>query len=96
MALFIIAAKRKEVCNMITDAILSLFFIFGRGLITLFPGFYTIPSWADATLEVLNVALFFFPVDLWAVILACILFWLTALLTWAAVEWVYKKAPGVD
>ena len=92
----ILDQERVRVNDMITDAILTLFFAFGRGLITLFPGFYTIPSWADACLDLLNIGLFFFPVDLWAAVLACILFWLGAFLLWAVVEWVYKKVPGVS
>ena len=66
--------KIKGVFDLITDGILKIFFVFGRGLIHFFPGFHTIPSWADSTLELLNIALFFFPVDLWAVILAAVLF----------------------
>jgi hypothetical protein len=37
-----------------------------------------------------------FPVSLFLVFIGNILFWLSAQMIWAIIEWVYKKIPGVN
>ena len=36
-----------------------------------------------------------FPFSLFMIFIANILFWLSAQMLWAIIEWVYKKIPGV-
>jgi hypothetical protein len=44
----------------------------------------------------LNLGFYLFPRWLFNLIIANALFWKGAQLTWAIVEWVYKKIPGVN
>lgn len=44
----------------------------------------------------LAYGLYFFPLDLWIVIISNISMWVALQGGWAVIEWVYKKIPGVD
>lgn len=83
---------------MIVEAVCSLFF----NLIHLFinaisisPGF-VIPAWQVDAASLLGRALFFFPVDVWAVAIGSFVFWTSAQFAYAILEWLWKKLPGVD
>lgn len=52
-------------------------------------------GWIVSTLTLLNKALYFFPQDVWWLFISNLSFWLTAQLTWACIEWAYKKIPGI-
>lgn len=70
----------------------SLFDLF----IGLLPAMYVLPDWIISCVGLISKALFFFPVDVWLVCFGNIVFWVIALNGWAAIEWLYKKIPGVD
>lgn len=82
---------------MIIEGICSLFF----GLIHLligalsFSGF-TVPAWSADAAALLGRALFFFPVDVWSVVIGSFLFWTGVHFVYAILEWIWKKIPGVD
>lgn len=83
---------------MITEAICSMFFgliEIAIGSISVSPGF-VIPSWGTNAAALLGRALFFFPVDVWAVCIGSFLFWTAAQFAYAVAEWVWKKIPGVN
>lgn len=66
-------------------------------IITLLPAtpFCTVSNLASI-LEVASYGVNIFGVAQFIKIIGVILFWHTAHLTWAIVEWIYKKIPGVD
>ncbi len=81
---------------MIVEALFLPIFLIVRGLIALLPGAFTLPLWSVDTFNLLLKALFFFPADVWVVIIGNISFWLIAQFSWSIIEWIYKKIPGVD
>lgn len=56
----------------------------------------SLPSWLGDTLSLISKALMFFPTDVYVVVIANIVFWLTLQLTWGIIEWIYKKIPGIN
>lgn len=81
---------------MIVTAIIALFTSLGYALISLLPGgFFQLPNWAVSALSLLTKGLAIFPADVWVVVIANGCFWLTIHLTWAVIEWCYKKIPGI-
>lgn len=55
-----------------------------------------LPTWVDEFLSLIQKALFFFPIDVWVIVLINITFWLTLQFGWAILEWIYKKIPGIN
>lgn len=55
-----------------------------------------LPGWLGDTLSLISKAMMFFPVDVWVVVLTSVAFWLSIQFTWAVIEWVYRKIPGVN
>lgn len=51
---------------------------------------------ASSMVTLLSYGLYFFPLDLWLVIIANIIVWLGVQGGWVVIEWCYKKIPGVD
>jgi hypothetical protein len=47
-------------------------------------------------LKNLSYGLYFFDSTLFALIIGNIVFWLTVQFTWAIIEWIYIKLPGVN
>ena len=78
---------------MIVELICTPLFIMLRGLIFLLPTAFTIPDWTISFIALIQRALFFFPADVWYIVVGNIVFWLIAQMTWAIIEWVYKKIP---
>jgi len=81
---------------MIIELLLSPIFLLINGLIAFMPAAMALPDWGVASMALISRALFFFPPDVWAIVLANISFWLFVQLSWAIIEWIYKKIPGVD
>ena len=65
-------------------------------IIGLMPANSTMPNWVGDTLSLLHKGLSVFPSDVWVAILSNITFWASVQFSWAIIEWVYKKIPGVD
>ena len=57
---------------------------------------FELPGWADETLALLSKALMVFPADVWIAIIFSVGFWTSIHFSWAIIEWLYKKIPGVD
>lgn len=49
-----------------------------------------------ATFKLLAKPLSLFPLDFFHTIWRTGIFWLTVLIAWSLVEWIYKKIPGVS
>lgn len=59
-------------------------------------GAFSLPDWIVSALSLITKGLGIFPIDVWIIVLSNGLFWLTVQFTWAIIEWIYKKIPGVD
>lgn len=81
---------------MIIELILGPIFGLINSLINLIPSGYSLPNWGVNFFTVVSRALAFFPKPAFMIIIANIAFWLTLHMTWAIIEWVYKKIPGVS
>ena len=81
---------------MIIELFSDLTFALLNMIINLLPTGYDLPGWLSATTGLIAKATFFFPADLWMVCIGNIVFCNLALITWAIIEWVYKKIPGVQ
>lgn len=55
-----------------------------------------LPFGMGDTISLLGKAMMFFPVDVWAVVILNITFWLSIQFAWAIIEWIYKKIPGIN
>lgn len=82
---------------MVIEGLLDIIFYIVYGICNVIPNsFYELPSWAVSAISLLKKGLGIFPVDVWVVVLANGMFWLVIQFTWAIIEWIYKKIPGVD
>ena len=82
---------------MITEAILTVLFVVANFLIGLLP--QSVANVFDGTAglaTILAYGLYFFPMDLWLFIIGQGTLMLGVSLTYAVLEWVWKKIPGVD
>lgn len=57
---------------------------------------FKLPDWLVHALSLIRTGLGIFPGDVWVVCIANGMFWLVVQFTWAIIEWIYKKIPGVD
>lgn len=83
---------------MIIEGICNLFFGLIRALISMIsvtPDF-VVPSWLLDFSSLIGRALFFFPVDVWSVVMGSFLFWTNIHMWYAFIEWAYKKIPGIN
>lgn len=82
---------------MIIELLLSPIFLLVDGFISLIPSVgFTLPSWFMSFVSVVKTGLSFFPPGVFMIIIGNIAFWLIAHMTWAIIEWLYKKVPGVS
>lgn len=82
---------------MIVEGICNLIFSMGTFIITLIPKIAELPIVGFSYLNgIVKYALWFFPMELWIVIIGNITFWITASFSWSLIEWAYKKIPGVS
>lgn len=65
-------------------------------LIGLLPVLSSVPSGFNALLDIIGYGCAFIGTDFFLAFVGNIIFWLTAHLGWAIIEWVYKKFPGVS
>ena len=49
----------------------------------------------SALFEILGVAFYVFPASLFFMFIGNVVFWMSAHMAWAVVEWVYNKIPGI-
>ncbi len=82
---------------MITAALLNVIFAAIYGICYLMPdAAYSLPNWSVSAMKLISTGLKIFPTDVWVAVVANALFWIMLHFTWAVIEWVYKKIPGVD
>lgn len=81
---------------MIVEGLFNLLVGLVELVIGLFPSI-TVPSVSTGlTVKLLSWGLYFFPLDLWVLVIGNIVFWLSIQFIWACVEWVYKKFPSMS
>ncbi|MGL4338418.1 MAG: hypothetical protein ACRCST_16155 [Turicibacter sp.] len=81
---------------MITKALLGSVFGIVNICIALIPSFPQMGFDLASCMKVMSMALDFFPLDLWLIVINNIIFWLVISFAWAIIEWIYKKLPGVS
>lgn len=81
---------------MIIEGICLLIFGVVELVISLLPTIEVTTISNTSAIELLSWGLYFFPLDLWVICIGNIILWIIVQFTWATVEWVYKKIPGVD
>lgn len=81
---------------MIIELLVSPLFSLVEFIINLLPDGYVFPSYISSTVQLLKIPLSIFPLDLWIIIISNVSFWYIAQLSWAGIEWVYRKIPGVN
>lgn len=81
---------------MIIELLCTPVFALINFVISLLPTLYQVPDYMSATLDLLAKALYFFPADVFFVVIGNILTWQFIHLGWISIEWVYRKIPGVD
>lgn len=57
---------------------------------------FNLPDWGIQAIKMLKTGLGLFPNDVWIVCISNGMFWLVVQFTWAIIEWIYKKIPGVN
>lgn len=82
---------------MILETILNLFFGLINLIISLFPNTsVSLPNWSTSFMSFLGTGLSFFPPSVFNILITNVAFWLTVHMTWAIIEWSYKKIPGIN
>lgn len=81
---------------MIIELLFNLIFGLVSLIISFFPAGYSLPNWFYSFYDVVSNALAFFPKPVFIIIISNVSFWLTVQMTWAIIEWIYKKIPGIN
>jgi hypothetical protein len=82
---------------MIIGFILKPLWIFVKWLASLeFDFMTTIPNWYSQFAVVLKIGLSVFPIDVWAIVITNLVFWLGVHLSGSVIRWIYIKIPGVN
>ena len=81
---------------MILELILKLVFGLIGIIIDLLPKFNLNFTGVSSILNTINVGLSFLPQGFFPLLVGTTLFWTLTQLSWGAIEWLYKKIPGVD
>lgn len=82
---------------MIIELILDCFFGLVNFIISLIPtNSVGLPNWITSFISFVSTGLSFFPPSVFNILIGNIAFWLTVQMSWAIIEWLYKKVPGID
>ena len=81
---------------MIIELLLSPLFLLVSFIVSLLGYGGSLPSWSIDFMNMIQVALTYFPSDVFCTVIVNIYLWVVALLSWSVIEWVYKKIPGVN
>lgn len=81
---------------MIFEALLSPIFLLIELLVPFMPTAFELPDWGIACIQLLEKGLSLFPADVWWTCIGNVAFWMYVQLTWAIIEWIYKKIPGIS
>lgn len=82
---------------MLISLILMPFWSFLSFLLGLLPDIsYGLPNWFSSFASLMKIGLSVFPIDVWVVVTANLMFWTGIHLAWSVIEWLYKKVPGIS
>lgn len=81
---------------MLLQLLLTPIFLLIGSLISFIPQGYNVPAWGSYFVSFVAKGLMFFPSSCFLIITANIMFWMSAHMVWAIIEWCYKKIPGVN
>lgn len=81
---------------MIIESFCNILFILVNLIINLVPSGLTLPDWFFAFANLIQKALFFFPIDVFTTVISVVISCYGAQFVWAIIEWVYKKIPGIN
>lgn len=81
---------------MLIQLMMYPFWLFITFLIGLIPVIESFPSGFGAVTNIIGYGCAIIGTDFFLAILGNIIFWLTVQMTWAIIEWIYKKIPGVE
>lgn len=81
---------------MIIESILNLLFGLVSVIISFLPSGLQLPNWIVNFTTFVGTGLSFFPSGVFAILISNVAFWLGVQMTWAIIEWLYKKVPGLD
>lgn len=81
---------------MIIELLCTPMFLLVKGIIALLPQAFQLPNYITDVFALLLKASQFFPMDIFILCIGNITFWLVIHFTWAIIEWVYKKIPGIN
>lgn len=80
---------------MIIQLMMVPFWILVYNIIGMLPVFTSVPRGFNALLDIIGYGCAFIGTDFFLALIGNFIFWLTAQLTWAIIEWVYRKFPGI-
>lgn len=82
---------------MITELFFDIVFLVIKSFVLLLPtGVFVLPDWTVEALSLIHTGLCIFPFAVFQVAFGNFMFWQIIHFTWAIIEWVYKKIPGID
>ena len=82
---------------MIMGLLIVAMFTMVISIVNMIPDFSTVSSTVGTTFyQFLQVGCYFFGAQNFYLVITCVLSWASIDLIWAIIEWIYKKAPGVD
>lgn len=81
---------------MITALVFGAIFAAVNALVMLLPNGATRSIPIADLFSLLELGFAVFPWDLFAFCVSNVVFWLGLQMTWAIIEWIYKKIPGVN
>lgn len=81
---------------MIIELLIKPLFLLCEFIISLLTFSGSIPRWSVDFLTMISKALCYFPADVFCAIVLNIYAWVVLQFSWAVIEWVYKKIPGVS
>ena len=81
---------------MIIELLLTMFFGLIEVIITLIPTFSIKNFSLSPLINVIGVGISILPNCFFPTLIVTVLFWTVTHLVWSAIEWLYKKIPGVD
>lgn len=82
---------------MIVGLLLKPLWAFIKFLVGLQFDFMTsIPNWYGSFVQLAKIGLSVFPLDVWFIVIANLVFWMGVHLTGAIIHWIYNKIPGIN
>lgn len=80
---------------MLIQLMMAPLWVLVHALVDFLPVLSSVPIGFNALLDIIGYGCAFIGTDFFLAFIGNIVFWLTAQLGWAIIEWVYKKIPGI-